>query len=576
MVKTKQPRKKNEKNIKKTLPPKNDDDDDDSVDSRGNIKGLIDYDYDNDSSDNESNDSEMSSPRAMKRKPRKSTQKAFESNKKKLKKNTIYNNNDEVEDNSEEEDDNEEEEDYSEEEEEDEDEDGKEGKDVFNSITRFIIPFSGGASRKFIPKRYDLNKEPVEVKKFVDLLSKSNEPSTIDNQIDQFKELNKETQMKMLSALERKSNHYEESIMFKILKMNISPQVQSMLLSKYNTLQMMDPSAGEYFKNRAWLEKAISVPLGIYKELPATVENGPDICKAFMIKARKCLEEAIYGQEEAKLQILQFIATKLANPDGRGLSLMLSGPAGIGKTSLIKNGIAKALEWPFEFISLGGDSDATTYTGHQMVYEGSHCGKIVNSLVAAKSMSMVLMFDELDKISKTPKGEEVQNLLIHLTDSVQNSDFEDKYLSGIPIDLSKIMFVFSGNDLEKIDKILLDRMIVIELKGYGIKEKLEIGQNFLLPNALKEVNLFEKINFSKEIIEYILVNYCKEEPGVREFKRAIEQVIQKINMLRIFNSKDMPFYIENFSLPFTILKKHIDLFLKKKNKEDASYLKMYS
>ena len=344
----------------------------------------------------------------------------------------------------------------------------------------------------------------------------------------------------MLIALEHKSNHYEESIMFKILKMNISPQIQSFLLSKYSNLQMMDPSAGEYFKNRAWLEKAISLPLGIYKELPATVENGPDICKTFMMKARKCLEEAIYGQEEAKLQILQFIATKLANPHGKGLSLMLSGAPGIGKTSLIKNGIAKALEWPFEFISLGGDSDATTYTGHQMVYEGSHCGKIVNSLVAAKSMSMVLMFDELDKISKTSKGEEVQNLLIHLTDSVQNSDFEDKYLSGIPIDLSKIMFVFSGNHLEKIDKILLDRMIVIELKGYGLKEKLEIGQNFLLPNALKEVNLFEKIN-----------------------------------LLRIFNSKDMPFYIENFSLPFTIQKKHIDLFLKKK-KEDVSYLKMYS
>jgi ATP-dependent Lon protease len=132
---------------------------------------------------------------------------------------------------------------------------------------------------------------------------------------------------------------------------------------------------------------------------------------------------------------------------------MLSGAPGIGKTSLIKNGIAKALDWPFEFISLGGDSDATTYTGHQMVYEGSHCGKIANSLVTAKSMSMVLMFDELDKISTTSKGEEVQNLLVHLTDSVQNSVFEDKYLSGIPIDLSKIMFVFSGNNLEKIDKI---------------------------------------------------------------------------------------------------------------------------
>jgi ATP-dependent Lon protease len=139
------------------------------------------------------------------------------------------------------------------------------------------------------------------------------------------------------------------------------------------------------------------------------------------------------------------------------------------------------------------------------------------------------------------------------------------------------MFVFSANDLNKIDKILLDRMIVIELKGYSAKDKGEIAKNFLVPNALKEVNLTDSVTFSKEIIDYILSNYCKEEPGVREFKRAIEQVVQKINMLRIFNSKDMPFYIENFSLPFVIEKKHIDLFLKKRSlSDDASYLRMYT
>ena len=550
----KQPR-KNSSQRKRNLPPKNDDDnDDESVDST---------------------ESELSSPRPMKRKPRRTLLRGLELFKKlKSNKNSIVQNDEEEEE--EEEEDEEEEEEEEEDEYEGEEEEEDDNSKPMNTITRIIIPFGNKSSNTFVPKRFNLNKESFEVKKFVELLSKSNEPSTIDNQIEQFKELNKETQLKMLSALEHKSNNFEESIMFKILKMNISPQVQTLLLSKYNTLQMMDPSTGEYFKNRAWLEKAISLPLGVYKELPATVENGPEECKSFMIKAQKCLSEAIYGQEEAKLQILQFIATKLANPNGKGLSLMLSGAPGIGKTSLIKNGIAKALDWPFEFISLGGDSDATTYTGHQMVYEGSHCGKIVNSLVTAKSMSMVLMFDELDKISTTSKGEEVQNLLVHLTDSVQNSVFEDKYLSGIPIDLSKIMFVFSGNNLEKIDKILLDRMIVIELKGYNLKDKLEIGQNFLLPNALKEVNLYEKINFSKEIIEYILVNYCKEEPGVREFKRTIEQVVQKINMLRIFNSKDMPFYIENFSLPFTVLKKHIDLFLKKKSTDDTSYQRMYT
>ena len=295
-----------------------------------------------------------------------------------------------------------------------------------------------------------------------------------------------------------------------------------------------------------------------------------------MERARRCLEEAIYGQEEAKLQIMQFIATKISNPSHRGLSLLLAGPPGIGKTSLIKNGIAKALNWPFQFISLGGDSDATTYTGHQLVYESSHAGKIANSLINAKSMSMVLMFDELDKISTTPKGEEVQNMLIHLTDPVQNEDFEDKYLAGVPIDLSKVMFVFSGNDLNKIDKILLDRMMVINLQGYQQKDKLAIAENFLLPTALEEVGLTEKVALSKDVLEYVLREYASEESGVRELKRCMEQIAQKINMLRIFNAKELPFHIKDFHLPFVVKKEHVDLFLKKKPGIDVSVQRMYS
>jgi hypothetical protein len=244
-------------------------------------------------------------------------------------------------------------------------------------------------------------------------------------------------------------------------------------------------------------------------------------------------------------------------------------------TSLIKNGIAKALNWPFQFISLGGDSDASTYTGHQLVYESSHCGKIVNSLVASKSMSTVLMFDEVDKISQTPKGEEVMNLLIHLTDPVQNGDFEDKYLSGVPIDLSKVMFVFSANNINKIDKVLLDRMMVIDLKGYDTKQKTAIAEQYLLPAALKEVNLMEKVAISKEILTHVIQEYSGDEKGVRELKRCIEQITQKLNMLRMFNSPDLPFHIKDFSLPFIVKKDHVKLFIKKKEDTNAPPFGMY-
>ncbi len=429
---------------------------------------------------------------------------------------------------------------------------------------------------RMVPKRHNMKKESATVRKFVKLITQPIDDGGIDDQIDQFKALDQKKQDQMMAALERKSTTPQENMMFKILTMDLSAETQATVMSKYHSLQDMDPGSGEYFKLRAWLEKFTSLPLGVYKEMPVRMTDGMEPCGTFMKKANECLASAIYGQQEAKLQIMQFIASKIANPDARGLSLLLVGPPGIGKTSLIKNGIAKALEWPFQFISLGGDSDSSTYTGHQVVYEGSHCGKIANSLVAAKSMSMILMFDELDKISTTAKGEEVQNMLVHLTDPVQNGDFEDKYLAGIPLDLSKVMFVFSGNDLSKIDRVLMDRMIVIELKGYEPKDKLAIAENFLLPLALKDVHLDEKVHISKEILEHVITEYAGKEQGVRELKRCIESIVQKINMLRIFNTKDLPFYIADFHLPFVVKKSHVDLFLKKQeNKMDISVQRMY-
>ncbi len=428
-----------------------------------------------------------------------------------------------------------------------------------------------------IPIRHNLKKEPEAVRKFVKLLTEPVEENTIDTQIDQFKALTEEKQKELLHALEHRPTAQDTGVnlMLKILTMKLPTEIQAVILAKYNALQYLDPSTSEYFKQRNWLDKVVSIPFGHYKELPVKLDSGSEACAAFMGTARKALDEAVYGQDDTKLQILQYISTKIANPDGQGLSLLLVGPPGIGKTSIIKNGIAKALGWPFQFISLGGDSDASTYTGHQLVYESSHCGKIVNSLVAAKSMSSVLLFDEVDKISQTAKGEEIQHMLIHLTDPAANGAFEDKYLAGIPIDLSKVMFVFSANDITKIDRVLLDRMMVIDLKGYDQKQKLAIATDYLLPAALKDVNLAERVAISKEVLTHIIEEYAKEEQGVRELKRCIEQVAQKLNMLRMYNSKELPFHIPGFSLPFVVKKEHVDLFLKKKP-ENTVHLSMYT
>jgi len=415
-------------------------------------------------------------------------------------------------------------------------------------------------------QKYNMKEESPIVNQFYELITEQAEENTIDASITEFKTLTEEKQHELILALQNRPviNNSPISLMLKILTLNVKPDIQATILSKYKQLQSMDPCTNEYYKMRAWLDKVVSIPFGNYKDIPVKLEDGPEVCGEFMKTAMKCLDDAVFGQDESKLQILQFIGTKIANPQSRGLSLLLIGPPGIGKTTIIKNGIAKALGWPFQFISLSGDSDATTYTGHQLVYESSHCGKIVNSLVASKSMSTIMMFDELDKISQTAKGEEVMNLLIHLTDPVQNMEFEDKYLAGVPIDLSSVMFVFSANDITKIDRVLLDRMIVIDLKGYDMPQKTIIAEQYLLPIALQDVNLTGQITISREILMNVIQHYANEEKGVRELKRSIEQITQKINMLRLYNSPTLPYYIKDFRLPFTVKEEHVRLFIKKR------------
>ena len=585
--------------------------DDDDVDSKGNVRGLIAYTT---SEEEESSEEEIknrlrnakrgfrpTSKKLLKKlkapveseeeeteeeeeeevKPKRKARAPVKQAKKSSSRKSRKSEEEEVEESPssgtpDEEDDEDEDYDEDEEEEEDDDEDDEEDGKNHNSI---LLNFGFGEAEedeRMIPKRYKIKKESAIVQNFFKLMTTPIETETIDDHIDQFKSLKDEDQKRMITALENRPKAKDQPVMFKILNMKTTPEIQAQLMAKYNNLQNIDPGSGEYYKMRNWLEKATALPLGIRKELPVKVEEGPEICQAFMSKAKKCLDDAIYGQEESKLQILQFIASKITNPQSRGMNLLLVGPPGIGKTSLIKQGIAKALDWPFQFISLGGDSDASTFSGHQMVYEGSHCGKIVNSLVQAKSMSMVLMFDELDKISDTPKGEEIQNLLVHLTDPTQNADFEDKYLSGIPLDLSQAMFVFSANDINKIDRVLLDRFLVVHLEGYGSKEKMEIAEKFLLPTALKEVNLAERVGISKEVLQHVLETYAKEEKGVRELKRCMEQIAQKLNMLRLFNNPDLPFYIKDFSLPFILKKDHVDKFLTQRKKTGGPPEGMYA
>jgi hypothetical protein len=236
-------------------------------------------------------------------------------------------------------------------------------------------------------------------------------------------------------------------------------------------------------------------------------------------------------------------------------------------TTLIKDSICKVLDLPFAFIPLGGASDGCYLDGHSYTYEGATWGKIVDTLMKCKCMNPVLYFDELDKVSETNKGEEIINMLIHLTDQSQNEKFNDKYFVDFDFDLSKSLIIFSYNHEDRVSPILRDRMIRIETKGYNITDKVKISINYMLPIILKEYNFQpEEIIFGPDIIKTI-IETCDDEDGVRNLKRALQNVISHLNLTRLINDDIM-------TLPYTVTSDDIKKYVHR-SKTNACIPMMY-
>jgi ATP-dependent Lon protease len=281
------------------------------------------------------------------------------------------------------------------------------------------------------------------------------------------------------------------------------------------------------------------------------------------------------------MQIMQMIGQWIANPGAMGSAIAITGPPGTGKTSLVKEGISKILGREFTFIALGGTGDASFLEGHSYTYEGSTWGKIVQILIDSKCMNPVIYFDELDKISETPRGEEIVGILTHLTDTSQNSQFHDKYFSEVDFDLSKCLFIFSYNDENKVNPILKDRMYRIQTKGYESKEKTIIARDYLLPKIIEQVNFkCDDIMIPDETIQYIISNkaFTSEESGVRNLKRCLEIIYTKLNLFRLMKpdskilGKDLDMKV---SFPFTVTTKEVDMLIKNNDKVSQSMLAMY-
>lgn len=345
---------------------------------------------------------------------------------------------------------------------------------------------------------------------------------------------------------------------FRVLELPISDFIKTSVLKKISTLDEMSSDIGEAYKLRTWVDGFLRVPFGKTVPLPVQFENNKKKSAEFLTNAHKDMDASIYSMGPAKTQILQIIAQLLVNPSSVGNVIALQGPMGVGKTSFAKNAIAKVLNRPFEFFSLGGASDIATFTGHSYTYEGSMWGRVVDSLMNAKCMNPVLYFDEVDKVSTTPHGDEIISMLIHLTDRSQNTQFHDRYFSGIDFDVSQCLFVFSFNDIEKVHPILRDRMTIINCEGYNEKDKTIILKNHIWPQITERLRFKdEELKIEDTAISFMISEYSKDtEKGVRGLIRVAETMLTRLNMLRIANDTTMErydFYLK-VEFPLTITK----------------------
>ena len=278
------------------------------------------------------------------------------------------------------------------------------------------------------------------------------------------------------------------------------------------------------------------------------------------------LDQSIYGHDYAKNQILKIIGQWM-NGEQNGYCFGFEGSPGIGKTSLAKKGLSNCLKddngspRPFAFIALGGSCNGSTLEGHGYTYVNSTWGRIVDILMETKCMNPIIYVDELDKVSKTENGKEIIGILTHLIDTTQNDAFQDKYFSGIDIDLSKVLFIFSYNDPEQIDKILLDRIHRIKFDNLSLEEKIVIVNKYILPEINKKMGFQDIVDVDDKLIEYIILNYTIE-PGVRKLKEILFDLYGEIN-IEILKCKD----IENFETPLLLTKDLIsNKYLKKYHK----------
>ena len=295
---------------------------------------------------------------------------------------------------------------------------------------------------------------------------------------------------------------------------DIPKEVREKLEAEIKKLTKMQPFSAESSVIRNYIEAVLDLPWN--KETKDVLD---------LKKASQILERDHYGLKDAKEKVLDYLAVKTLNPSMNGAILCLSGPPGIGKTSLVKS-IAESMGRKFVRVSLGGVRDEAEIRGHRRTYVGSMPGKIMKAMKEAGTKNPVILLDEIDKMSNDYKGDPASAML-EVLDPEQNKSFEDHYID-MPFDLSKVFFVATANDLRTVSAPLRDRMDILQLSSYTEFEKLHIAQNFLLKQAQKENGLADVEIKIPDKVMFKLIDEYTREAGVRNLKREIINICRKI------------------------------------------------
>ena len=298
----------------------------------------------------------------------------------------------------------------------------------------------------------------------------------------------------------------------KIASLDLSEEKTEKLIKEVNRLSKMMGSSQEAAVIRTYLDTCISLPWNVTTKEQMNV-----------VKAEQILDKGHYGMEKVKEKVLEILSVRQLKEDVRGQIICLVGPPGVGKTS-IASSIAECLGRNFVRVSLGGVRDESEIRGHRRTYVGAMPGKIVNSLINAKSNNPVILLDEIDKLAGDFRGDPAAALL-EVLDSEQNHSFNDHYVD-MPIDLSNVFFIATANNMATIPAPLLDRMDIIELSSYTREEKFNIAKKHLIPKQLEKNGMKAYVKFNDNAIYEIIDCYTKEA-GVRNLERTIVDLLRK-------------------------------------------------